>query len=174
MESPLQSLKALVLDVHRSHDYFMEIALQEAKKAALEEEVPIGAVLVYEGKIIARAHNLREKKQNPLGHAEIAVISKASKKLKAWRLEDTTLYVTVEPCLMCAGAILQARIGCVIFGCRDPKAGAVVSLYQVLEDTRLNHRVKVEGGIREMESKLLMMHFFKKLRGKQVGLFKKA
>lgn len=147
-------------------DYrFMEEAIKEAKKAALKKEVPVGAVIVKEGKIIARGHNQRESTNDATSHAEIIAIRKASKKIKNWRLSGCTLYVTVEPCPMCAGAIVQARIDRVVYGAKDPKAGAVETLYQILSDKRLNHQVKeVISGVKEKECAELLKDFFKKLR----------
>lgn len=147
-------------------DYrFMEEAIKEAKKAASKKEVPVGAVIVKEGKIIARGHNQRESTNDATSHAEIIAIRKASKKIKNWRLSGCTLYVTVEPCPMCAGAIVQARIDRVVYGAKDPKAGAVETLYQILSDKRLNHQVKeVISGVKEEECAELLKDFFKKLR----------
>jgi tRNA(adenine34) deaminase len=150
----------------REDEKWMKVALQQAKKAGRIREVPVGAVLVYENKIIARGHNLREKKQHPLSHAECIVIEKASKKLSSWRLENTTLYVTLEPCPMCAGAILQSRIPRIVYGAKDPKAGAVDSIYQLLRDPRLNHQAQVTSGIYEKECAELLKEFFQFLRTK--------
>lgn len=146
-------------------ELFMKEALKEAQKAAAKGEVPIGAVVVREGKIIGRGHNLRESLNDPTAHAEIIAIKKAARKFKNWRLNGCTLYVTVEPCLMCAGAIVLARLEKVVYGAKDPKAGAVSSLYEVLDDRRLNHRVKeVKGGILEEECAAILKEFFKDLR----------
>ncbi len=144
--------------------YWMEIALKQAKKAILLQEVPIGAVAVYEEKEIAKAHNLRESRQDPLGHAEIYLISKIAKKLGSWRLSGVSVYVTLEPCLMCMGALMQARVDRLVFGCFDPKAGACGSLYDLSKDRRLNHRIEVVSGVLEEESSTLLSDFFKKLR----------
>lgn len=144
---------------------YMKEALKEAKKAAQKGEVPVGAVIVKNGKIIARGHNLRESKQDPTMHAEIVAIKKAARKLENWRLAGCTLYVTVEPCPMCAGAIVQSRIGRVVYGARDPKAGAVASLYTILTDRRLNHQVSViTEGVLEEECSEILKSFFKRLR----------
>ncbi len=145
---------------------FMQRALKQAEKAAFQQEVPIGAIAVQNGKIIARAHNLRESRQDPLGHAEIYLVSKVSKKLQSWRLNSVTVYVTLEPCLMCMGALLQARIGRLVYGCKDPKAGACGSLYDLSQDQRLNHRIEVESGILEKECAEILSKFFKNLRKK--------
>ena len=142
---------------------YMKIALKEAKKAYKKGEVPIGAVVVKDNKVIARAHNLRESKHDPTGHAEIIAIKKASKKLKSWRLEDCDIYVTLEPCPMCAGAIIQARIKNLYFGAYDSKSGAASSAINLF-NYPWNHQVKVNGGILEMESKMLLKEFFKPLR----------
>jgi tRNA(adenine34) deaminase len=147
-----------------SHQEFMQEALNEAKKAQACGEVPVGAIIVKENKIIARAHNLKESNQNPLGHAEIYAILKAAKLLKTWRILNSVIYVTLEPCIMCTGAIINARIPKLIFGCKDPKSGAVVSLYQIGKDHRLNHTLEVTAGVLEKECSLLLQNFFKTLR----------
>ena len=146
---------------------FICAALLEAKKAETLAEVPIGAVAVENGKIIARAHNLREKTFDPLGHAETLLLRKLSRKKKSWRLDGITIYVTVEPCLMCAGAMLQARVKRVVYGCADKKAGAMGSLYDVGSDARLNHRIEVARGVLEKECAAAMSNFFKNLRSKK-------
>lgn len=145
---------------------FMEEALKEAKKAYLKDEVPVGCVLVKDNKIISRAHNLREKKSNAIAHAEILCIDKACKKLKTWRLEDTILYVTLEPCIMCAGAIIQSRISNVIFGTYDKKNGAVGSISNVFE-LETTHKVEYEGGVMNVECSEILSKFFKELRNKK-------
>lgn len=147
-------------------EYFMYEALKEAKKAYKKEEVPIGAVIVLENKIISRGHNLRESKNNPLYHAEIIAIDKAAKKLKKWRLNGAKLYVTIEPCPMCIGAIINARIDFVVFGAKDEKAGACGSVINIPEIKKLNHRVKINCGILEKECKIIIQDFFKNLRNK--------
>lgn len=139
-------------------------ALEEAKKAAALGEVPIGAVIVYKNEIIARAHNLRETTQNALTHAESMAIQEACKKIGSWRLEETTLYVTLEPCPMCAGAILQSRIPRVVYGARDIKAGCVDSLYRLLNDARFNHECEVTEGILVDECGQILTDFFKAIR----------
>ncbi len=145
----------------------MKQALKEAQKAAQKNEVPIGAIAVKENKVIARAHNLRESKQDPLGHAEIYLISKAAKRMKSWRLSNVTVYVTLEPCLMCMGALMQARIFRLVFGCFDSKAGACGSLYDFSKDLRLNHRIQVTSGVIEKECAEVLSNFFKELRQKK-------
>jgi tRNA(adenine34) deaminase len=145
---------------------FMTEALIEARRAFAENEVPIGAVAVFDKKVIARAHNVRERTSNPLGHAEILLLEKLAKEQKSWRLEDVTIYVTCEPCLMCAGALIQARIPRVVYGCRDPKAGACDSLYEVTRDERLNHRIETIGGVMEEECAGILSEFFRMKRKK--------
>ena len=128
---------------------FMKAAIKEAKKAAEKDEVPIGAVIVVDGKIVARAHNLMEKTQIATAHAEILAINKACKKLKSWRLDNAEMYITVEPCAMCAGAIANARIKKVYFGAFESKSGCAISKYPVLSDNGLNHSTEFEGGIEQ-------------------------
>ena len=125
------------------HEQFMRRALLEAEQALLEDEVPVGAVIVRQGRVIASAHNQRVQLRDPTAHAEMIAITQAAAAMGDWRLEDCTLYVTLEPCVMCAGGIVQARIPVVVYGAVDPKAGAVASLYQLLNDPRLNHRAQV-------------------------------
>ena len=139
------------------------LSLKEASKAYLEDEVPVGAVLVVGDKVIAKAHNERQKKHDVLGHAEVKVIQKASKKLNAWILDNATLYVTLEPCLMCAGAILQARIKRVVFATKEPKFGVVESKMKIF-DEKFNHKVEVTGGVLEEKSSDLLKQFFKSKR----------
>ncbi|MEK4384239.1 tRNA adenosine(34) deaminase TadA [Solibacillus sp. FSL W7-1464] len=147
--------------------HFMQEALAEAKKAAALGEVPIGAVIVYKDEIIARAHNLRETTQNALTHAESMAIQEACSKIGSWRLEDTTLYVTLEPCPMCAGAILQSRVPRVVYGARDIKAGCVDSLYRLLNDPRFNHECTVTEGVMAEECGQILTDFFKALRDRK-------
>ena len=144
---------------------FMKAALKEAQKAALINEVPVGAVVVYQDKIIARAHNLREKQQSFHAHAEFLAMIKATKKIGSWRLEDCDVYVTMEPCPMCAGAMIQARIRNLYYGTKDSKAGAIDSVVQLF-DIPFNHHINVESGILAEESKIEVQNFFKKLRTK--------
>lgn len=146
---------------------FMEAALAEAKAAGDRGEVPIGAVIVKDGQIIASAGNRREEDQKTDAHAEMHAILEANAKLGTWRLEETALFVTLEPCLMCAGAILNARIPLVYFGAQDKKAGAVTSLYSVFDDERLNHQVKVFPGVLQAESSAMLKDFFQSLRANQ-------
>ena len=146
-----------------SHKYFMKQALKEAKKAYIIGEVPIGAVIVLNDKIIARGYNKREKEESVISHAEINAIKKANKKITSWRLEDAIMYVTLEPCPMCMGAIIQSRIKELYYGAKDPKTGACGSILD-LNIHKFNHQVKVEGGILEEESSSLIKDFFKSLR----------
>jgi tRNA(adenine34) deaminase len=138
----------------------MGLALEEAKKALVAGEVPIGAVITYKGEIIARGHNLKETYQDPTAHAEMVVIREAAKKLQSWRLDDCTLYVTLEPCPMCAGAIVQARIPTLVYGATDLKAGAVESVVNLVQHKLLNHQAEVLAGIREEECKQILQDFF--------------
>lgn len=153
------------------HDdfHYMELALQQARLAPLVGEVPIGSVLVHDAKVIATGHNYREVSQDPTAHAELIVIRKAAEQLKTWRLTDTTLYVTLEPCPMCAGAIVQSRIARLVFGAWDPKAGACGSIFDIPAERRLNHRVHVMGGLLERESRGLLREFFRAKRGTASG-----
>ncbi len=145
-------------------EVYMRAALKQARAAAEEGEVPVGAVIVAAGRIIARAHNQRERLKDPTAHAEMIALTQAAAALESWRLEGATLYVTLEPCLMCAGALVQARVERVVFGAPDPKAGACGSLYQVGLDTRLNHTFELEGGLLEAECAELLHAFFEKRR----------
>ncbi len=155
------------MDDSNIHIRFLNSAIKEAQKALKQYEVPIGAVIVKNGKIIAKAFNTREQNHSAIEHAEILVIQEACKKLQNWRLSDCDLYVTLEPCLMCAGALVQARIRKVYFGAYDPKGGALGTLYKIHEDTRLNHRFQVEGGICEEECSKMLSSFFKNKRATQ-------
>ena len=143
---------------------FMREALKEAQKAYDKLEVPVGAVIVKNGKIISRAHNLKETKFDTTKHAEILAIQKASRKLKSWRLLDCEMYVTLEPCSMCAGALIQSRIKKIYIGTKDQKTGAVGSVLNLLEDYEFNHKVEVETGILEKECEKILKDFFKLLR----------
>lgn len=147
------------------HEVWMREAVSLAETAARRGEVPVGAVIVCEDRVIARGHNERESRQLPTAHAEMVAITRAAVHLNSWRLELCTLYVTLEPCPMCAGAILQARIPRVVYGADDPKAGAVASLYEMLTDSRLNHRCEVVKNVLAEESTALLSEFFRKRRG---------
>ena len=143
---------------------FMRMALEEAAKASDVDEVPIAALIVQDSRVLARAHNYRELWQDPTAHAEVIAIRAAATALGTWRLTDTTLYVTVEPCSMCIGAIILARVSRVVFGAWDPKAGACGSVFDLTIEPRLNHRVEIVGGLLEAESQTLLQQFFRQLR----------
>ena len=145
----------------------MKEAIKEAKKAELIDEVPIGCVIVKDDRIVARGHNVRETKKTPLGHAEIIAIDKASKKLGAWRLQDCDIYITLEPCIMCAGAIIQSRIRHVYYGAKDPKGGAIESSINALEAKNINHHPEITSGILEEECSNIISQYFKRKRDKQ-------
>ncbi|MEF3309047.1 tRNA adenosine(34) deaminase TadA [Paenibacillus sp. GYB004] len=149
-----------------NHELWMEEAIKEAKKAEELKEVPIGAVIVKEGRIIARGHNLRETTHDPTAHAEMIAIREASEVLGAWRLLDCTLYVTLEPCPMCAGAIVQARVKTVVYGTSDPKAGCAGTLMNLLQEDRFNHRTELVDGVLRERCAGLLTDFFRSLRGK--------
>ena len=146
------------------HERFMRLALAEAEQAAAEDEVPVGAVIVHQQRVIASAHNQRESLRDPTAHAEMIAITQAAQALASWRLEDCWLYVTLEPCPMCAGAIVQARIPWVVYGAADPKAGAVESLYRLLGDARLNHRCQTISGLLAEPCGALLAQFFRAKR----------
>lgn len=146
---------------------YMKAAIREAKKAYKLEEVPIGCVIVRENKIIARGYNRRNTDKNTLAHAEISAIKKASKKTGDWRLEDCTMYVTLEPCQMCAGAIVQSRLGKVVIGSMNPKAGCAGSVINLLQMKQFNHQVEMETGILEEECSVMLSGFFQELREKK-------
>ena len=148
------------------HKKYMKIALKEAKKAYKKNEVPIGAIIVLDNKVIAKAFNLREKSNQAIAHAEILAIQKANKSLKSWRLDNCTLYVTIEPCPMCAGAIVQSRIKKVVYGAQDIKSGAHVSVMDMF-NLPLNHKVEVENGVMEKECGEIISKFFGNLRKKK-------
>ena len=143
---------------------YMKAALGQAKKASLLGEVPIGCVIEYQGKIIGRGYNRRKTDKNTLSHAELIAIRKASKKLGDWRLEGCTLYVTLEPCQMCSGAIVQARIPTVVIGCMNPKAGCAGSILNILQIPQFNHQVNIITGVMERECSSVLTEFFKNLR----------
>ncbi|UXS29072.1 tRNA adenosine(34) deaminase TadA [Staphylococcus delphini] len=147
-----------------SHQYYMSIALEEARKADEKGEVPIGAVVVKDEKIIARAHNLRETDQSPTAHAEHLAMERAAEALGTWRLEGCTLYVTLEPCVMCAGTIVMSRVDTVVFGAMDPKGGCVGSLMNLVQDARMNHRATVVSGVLAYSCGEILRQFFKALR----------
>lgn len=148
----------------RSHEIYMQRALDEAEQALAEDEVPVGAVIVHQERVIAAAHNQRELLRDPTAHAEMIAITQAAESRQSWRLDDCTLYVTLEPCPMCAGAILQARIPTLVYGAADPKAGAVRSLYTLLDDSRLNHRAAVIPGVLAERCGQILSRFFQQQR----------
>jgi tRNA(adenine34) deaminase len=144
--------------------HFMRLALEEAALACSEGEVPVGALVVIHGAVMARAHNLREGLNDPVAHAEIIALREAARLIKNWRLTNATLYVTKEPCIMCAGAMVNARLGRLVYGCNDPKGGGVNSLYTLLADKRLNHQVEVVSGVLENECAEMLKRFFEERR----------
>jgi tRNA(adenine34) deaminase len=156
-------LEGKVMRVEEDKKY-MTLALREAGKAAARGEVPVGAVIVERGTVVARGFNRKESSHDPTAHAEMAAIRRAAKKLGRWRLTGATLYVTLEPCAMCMGAIIQARIPSLVFAAFDPKAGACGSLFDLSDDRRLNHRVRVSTGVLEEESSVMLKDFFSALR----------
>ena len=158
MEAPMP------IDEQRPDTFFMRAALDEAARATAMGEVPIAAVIVRNGEILAQSHNYRETWQDPTAHAEMIVIREAAKALGSWRLTDTMLYVTLEPCAMCLGAVILARIPRVVFGARDPKAGACGSVLDFTHEPRLNHRIEMLSGLLEDESQSLLQQFFQQLR----------
>ena len=151
------------------HEHWMRRALQQAQSAFQAEEVPIGAVVVHEGRVIGEGWNQREQLNDPTAHAEMIAITQAAQALGSWRLLDCTLYATLEPCPMCAGAIVQARIPRVVYGATDPKAGACHTLYRITDDARLNHRATVIGGVLQSECQAILQEFFalQRSRGKK-------
>lgn len=153
--------------MNHTDEYFMELALAEAQKAAAIGEVPIGAIVVHDNQVIGRAHNLRETSKNAVTHAELMAIQQSCEHLDNWRLENTTIYVTLEPCPMCAGAILQSRIPRVVYGARDIKAGCVHSLYNLLNDARFNHECEVTEGVLAEQCGAILTQFFQDLRARK-------
>jgi tRNA(adenine34) deaminase len=149
---------------HLQDEDFMREAIKEAKKAEERSEVPIGAVIVMEGRIVARAYNLRETEQNAIAHAELLAIDQACKDIGSWRLEESTLYVTLEPCPMCAGAIILARVKRVVYGAADPKGGCCGTLMNLLGDERFNHQSEVTSGVLEKECGQMLSDFFRGIR----------
>jgi len=146
--------------------YFMELALAEAERAAVEGEVPIGCVIVHEGMVIGKGHNRTEALCDPTAHAEILAITAAANHQETWRLDNCTCYSTIEPCAMCAGALVLARVERLVFGAKDPKFGACMSLYNIVQDIRLNHQLEVVPGILEDRAAELMKTFFQAIRAK--------
>ncbi len=148
----------------RTDEAFMRQALAQAEQAAALGETPVGAVLVIGDAVIAAAHNMRETWQDPAAHAELLVVREAAARLGRWRLSDATVYVTLEPCLMCAGALVLARVNRLVYGCRDPRAGALGSAYDVVRDGRLNHSYRITPGVLETECREILTGFFARLR----------
>jgi tRNA(adenine34) deaminase len=147
-------------------DFFMKEALREAQKAYEKGEVPVGAVAVYKNQIIGRGHNQTEQLQDPTAHAEILAITAAANALSSWRLNDVEMYTTIEPCTMCAGALVLARVKRIIFGARDEKFGGCGSVFNIVSEKRLNHQIEITAGVMENEAASLMISFFKKKRNK--------
>lgn len=160
--------------MEKQQEKFMAAALAEARQAAILNEVPIGAVVVKDNQIIGRGHNMREHFQDVTYHAEILAIMEACARLHSWRLEGCDLYVTLEPCIMCSGAILNARVANLYYGAADPKAGAVDSLYHLLADPRLNHQVQVESGVMQAECSQMLKDFFRAIRRRKKAARKKG
>jgi len=159
-----RDLRSRVSESERDDEQWMRLALEEARLAAREGEVPIGAVIVWRNEVIARSHNQPIALHDPTAHAEILAIREASEKMKNYRLTGMTLYVTLEPCIMCAGAILQARLARLVFGTGDPKGGGVDSLYRLLQDGRLNHSVEVMAGVLRVSCAEILSGFFREKR----------
>ena len=153
-----------------NHEFFMGVALVEARKAYAKNEVPIGAVIVLDGEIIARAHNLREVLQKTCSHAEMLAINAANEQTGYWRLDGAVLYTTVEPCMMCAGTIVQARVKTVVYGTKDEKAGCAGTIFNLLEEERFNHQCEVIGGVLEGECRGILQEFFSELRERKKAL----
>ena len=149
---------------NKSDKELMQIAIKEAQIAEENGDVPIGAVIVYQNQIIGRAYNQREQLQDPTAHAEIIALTQAAAFIESWRLHGCTMYVTLEPCTMCAGALVLARIDRLVYGCDDPKAGAIKSLYNIVTDERLNHIINVTSGVLAEECSALLQHFFRRRR----------
>jgi len=143
---------------------FMELALEQARKARAADEVPVGAVVVCDGSVVGAGANAKEASRDPTAHAEVLALRAAASSLSRWRLAGCSLYVTLEPCPMCVGAMLSARIDRLVYGCRDPKAGAAESLFRLADDARLNHRMRVEGGLLQEEAAELLRAFFRQKR----------
>ena len=148
----------------RDDDDYMSLALKEAGRAWEEDEVPVGAVVVLDGRVIGKGHNQRERLSDPTAHAEMIAITAAAQAIGSWRLDGATLYVTLEPCPMCAGALVNARIKRVVFGAKDPKAGACGTLFNIPEDERLNHRLEVVGGVLGEEGGSILTSYFREKR----------
>jgi tRNA(adenine34) deaminase len=149
---------------HYDDVHWMKIALDLAARAASQDEVPVGAVLVVDNRIVSKSFNKKEQWKTPIGHAEVLCLHRASQKLGRWRLSDATLYVTLEPCVMCSGLLVQSRIGRLVYGAKDPKAGGIESIYQLAQDSKLNHRYPVTAGVLADECGKILTDFFKAKR----------
>ena len=152
------------MNIHKDDQRYMQIAIEQAGIAEENGDVPIGAVIVYQNQIIGKAYNQREQLKDPTAHAEIIALTQAAAFLESWRLHDCTIYVTLEPCPMCAGALVLARIERLVYGCDDPKTGAIKSLYNIVTDERLNHIIDVTSGVLAEECSGLLQHFFRRRR----------
>lgn len=161
------------MEIEKNDRYFMQIAIEEAKKAGAIGEVPIGAVIVLDGEVIAKAHNLREAEQTAIAHAELLAIDIACKETGSWRLDNAVLYVTLEPCAMCSGAIILSRVKKVVFGASDPKGGCAGTFMNLLQDDRFNHQSEVVSGVLKEETGELLTNFFRELRTKKKAEKKK-
>jgi tRNA(adenine34) deaminase len=152
------------MDSTKEDERYMQAAIEQARVAEENGDVPIGAVIVYQGRVIGKGYNQREQLQDPTAHAEIIALTAAAAEVGSWRLEGCTIYVTLEPCCMCAGALVLARVDRLVYGCDDPKAGAIRSLYNIVQDERLNHRLEVSGGVLAEECGKLLSEFFERRR----------
>lgn len=161
------------MEIEKNDRYFMQIAIEEAKKAGAIGEVPIGAVIVLDGEVIAKAHNLREAEQTAIAHAELLAIDIACKETGSWRLDNAVLYVTLEPCAMCSGAIILSRVKKVVYGASDPKGGCAGTFMNLLQDDRFNHQSEVVSGVLKEETGELLTNFFRELRTKKKAEKKK-
>ena len=157
-------------EMKNNDEIYMREALKEAKKAYRKQEIPVGAIIVYQDKIIARAHNTRVSEKQVFTHAEIKAINKACKKINSWVLEDCTIYVTLEPCMMCTGALLQSRIKRIVYATNEPKHGVIESIDQVLDNHKLNHHIEITKGILQEEASQLLKNFFHELRQKKKNM----
>jgi tRNA(adenine34) deaminase len=174
---PKKNMKLVVEDaivsqkeMKNNDEIYMREALKEAKKAYQKQEIPVGAIIVYQDKIIARAHNTRVSEKQVFTHAEIKAINKACKKINSWVLEDCTIYVTLEPCMMCTGGLLQSRIKRIVYATNEPKHGVIESIDQVLDNHKLNHHIEITKGILQEEASQLLKNFFHELRQKKKNM----
>jgi tRNA(adenine34) deaminase len=165
------ALSGLKPVLNKNDEYYMSLALKEAEAAASEDEVPVGAVIVYQERVIGRAHNQREKLRDPTAHAEMVAVTQAAAYLQNWRLTDCAIYVTIEPCAMCAGALVLARMERIVYGVPDPKGGACGSVFNIVDEPRLNHRIQVTRGVLAAECSRVLSDFFKRRRAEQKNLW---